>query len=117
MPLLSIAEFLQQAAEHSAGTTMLQCGNIGEYVFAELDGESRRYTTYYPHIGQLYFVDHSFEQIQDLAKLTGHFTSLYINCIQQPRYSNEAGEWDSFSTIDLPRLGEVAQASEKRHEV
>ncbi len=111
LPLLSIEQILLQAIEHPAGTTILRCGNIGEYVFAELDAESQRYTSHYPHVGQLYFTDYSFQQTQDVAKLINDFTSLYADYLQQQRYSREAGEWRPFSSTDLSRLREIAHLS------
>jgi hypothetical protein len=109
LPLLTIAEFVQQAATHPAGTTIMHCGNIGEYVFAEMDVESRKHAHYYLNLGEFYFIDHSFERIHDLAELTNRFTALYADLLQQQRYSRESGQWVPFFSIDLQRLQEVSQ--------
>jgi hypothetical protein len=110
LSMLSIEQFLHETVEYPVGTTVMRCAYIDEYVFAEMDTESQCYSSYYPRIGQLYFIEHSFGQNQHFSKLVDHFTSLYSDCIQKHCYSKDAGQWDFFSTIDQRRLGEVAKS-------
>lgn len=112
-PLLSIAAFVQYATEYPVGTTMIRCTNIGEYVFAELDTESRRYANFYPRIGQLHITDDSFDISKGVAELVDVFTSCYSDYLEQQRYSKNGGEWGSFSSADLHRLYEVAEKGQR----
>ena len=108
--LQEIEQFLHEAVEYPVGTTVMRCANIDEYVFAEMDTESQGYASYYPRIGQLYFIEHSFGQYQHFSELVDHFTSLYSDCIQKHCYSKDAGQWDFFSAIDQRRLQEIAKS-------
>jgi hypothetical protein len=112
-PLLSIAEFVHQATEHSAGATAMRCDTIGEYVFAELDTESRHYSSNYSRIGQLYFTDQSSGQTQGFAELVDYFTSIYANCLEKQCYSKEAGQWVLFSALDQHHLQELTQKGQE----
>jgi hypothetical protein len=108
LPMLSIHEFLLQASEYKSGITIMRCRNIGEYVLAELDTESRKYSLHYQNIGHLYVTDDSMMNMVDLPQLVEYCTYMYAECMENKTYSRVDGQWEPFSKTDMGWLQEVA---------
>jgi len=111
LPHLSIGDLLIQAAKQPAGITLMRCGNIGEYVVADLDQESNRYSHLFKRFGHLHITDDSFESITTLPDLIEVMTVEYAKYIHEGCYSKISGQWGPFNNMDIQQLEAVRKNS------
>lgn len=106
---MSIPEMLQEANEY--GITLMECGNIGEYVIGTLDSDTLKmadmYKSFYKKVGNIVITDNSLPGINILDQLIACLEDLYIDDVSNAKYSWINGEFTEFSESDKTRINEV----------
>lgn len=92
-------------------TTIMMCGNIGEYIIGLEDEETKAMRQIYPNLykefGSLICTDQSFDDADDLNELITIVEARYTACLSSALFSKNHGIWTEFSTSDISRLQEL----------
>lgn len=104
--LLSIKDFIISINE--VGGTILECPDIGEFVFGTLDQETLIYKSAYPKtIDNIIITDNSLHSVNSLQEVISHFELRYQKNLDSGEYSKNYGVWGGFSEIEFKRIEEI----------
>lgn len=110
-PLQSIEQFFQEISNFHSPLTLMKCGNIGEYVFGTLDGETealrKQYPNLYKEFGNIIITDNSFSNCQSLDEIIVTLKVEYQKRIDAQQFSKVSGEWNYYTTKDVERIKEL----------
>lgn len=113
--LLSIEQFFQEISDSNLVLTLMKCGNIGEYVFGTLDGETEAVHKLYPNLykefGNIIITDNSFSNCQSLDEIIPTLIDEYQMRIDAQQFSKVLGEWNNYTTKDIDRIKELLKAN------
>lgn len=110
-PLLSIEEFIHAASNSCPPVTLMKCGNIGEYVFGTLDGETeaicKQYPNLYKKFENIIVTDNSFSNCQDIDEIIIILKDENQKRIDAKQFSKVSGEWGNYTKQDIERVKEL----------
>jgi hypothetical protein len=90
-------------------TTILKCGNIGEFVIGLMDIESETYYKKFPkslfkEFSNLTVIDNSLSNYNSISELIAFFEEQYNQAIEKEKFSLNAGKWTDFTSIELEHI-------------
>lgn len=90
-------------------TTIMKCGNIGEFVVGIMDFETEKYLHQFPNIiakefGNIAITDSSLNNFNSSKEIINFFVSLYKLEIESGNYSKNNGDWTEFTKTDIKRI-------------
>jgi hypothetical protein len=97
-------------------TTIMKCGNIGEFVIGIMDFESEKYYKNFPNslpkeFDNLAVTDNSLNEYGKISELITLFENQYNNEIRIKNYSKNEGKWTKFTAIDLQKIENFKKAA------
>jgi hypothetical protein len=109
----TISEFIDELLNSTHFTTIMKCGNIGEYVIGVLDNETKglintQYKGVYKQFGNLIVTDSSLNNITNNNELKLLFENLYSDLLDKNFFSKENGEWINYTGLDESRLTKLS---------
>ena len=108
---LKISQLLTEFSDirNSKRTTIMKCGNIGEFVIGIMDLESEEYHNKLPNdlqkeFKKLAIIDNSLNQFNEIKELINFFENRYGFEIENEQYSKNLGKWTEFTKKDLENI-------------
>jgi len=108
---VTISEFITELidSENENRTTIMKCGNIGEYVIGIMDMESELYYHKFPkslfvEFNNLAVKDNSLNNCKSIEDLITFMEGRYCDKVENEKYSKNAGKWTYFTTEELEKI-------------
>lgn len=113
-PILSLTELLNefQNIHKPEIITIFECGNIGEFVVAILDYESKLYYTeskrsIHKRFNNILVLDSSLDKCSNINQVISIMKKKYQFIIQEQKFSKNDGVWTEYTEIDRERLSKL----------
>lgn len=108
---MAISQLVKEFSDltNKSRTTIMKCGNIGEFVIGIMDIESENYYNNYPQCLPIQFenlvvTDTSLNDYNNFSELVVLFEKEYFEGIKSELYSKNSGIWTKFTQTDIERI-------------